>query len=342
MDTDCLRYETDNEPCDVYDFEKEHPPPATLADALDGMWTGQLREIDDGTVTVEEGTMSMILTRAGDKLSGAIENYTDILDVEGTVTENREVVFTITWADYAVVCTGRYDAVTDTITGFWEAKEDEDSSEDSDSDEDDSDSSYESSESDSDSGSNSESTSGSEEGEDDEDAEDDEEAVEEVSEEVDGKEGGEKESDWVDEEATTEVVAEKDGDGEDSASSPESSSQPFVFCRTPAAAYRFRYTDAQFTQNPARARWRFAIAATIDQVQRTHISWPYLKKRFAERKRYVELTKRENAAVWKYTPWTPLDDDEEAELQRLKVDLQPCDARFYDAVVDFEQQKVVS
>jgi len=81
MDTDWLQYETVDEPCDVYNFETEHPPPTTLVDPLDGMWTGQLREVDNGKITIEEGTMSMVLTRADDKLSGAVENYTDILDL---------------------------------------------------------------------------------------------------------------------------------------------------------------------------------------------------------------------------------------------------------------------
>ncbi|KAJ6530320.1 hypothetical protein B0H19DRAFT_482579 [Mycena capillaripes] len=301
-----LRYWPNDEPVNIYNFKATHPPPATLIDPLDGLWTGQLREVHKGKKETSEGTMSMVLTRAGDKLSGAVENFSDILDLEGTV-EQHKINFTIDWKDYAVACTGQYDSKTDTITGFWKEKEvDDSSSEDSNSD-DDTDSSDDSGDSGSsdDSGeSSSNSASGSES----------------ESETEEGNNG-----------------VDHNEDGADS----EDSTQTFIFRRTPADVYRFRYTDAQFAENPARARWGFAIAATIDQVQRTRLSWPYLKKRFAERKRYIELAKRETMADRNVTPRTSLDDNEAAELVRLKDDLHPSDARFYDLVVDFELEQIV-
>ncbi|KAJ7657340.1 hypothetical protein DFH06DRAFT_991084, partial [Mycena polygramma] len=245
MSTDWLRYDTDNEPVDVYDFETEHPPPATLNDPLDGTWTGKLFEIEDGEQVAYEGIISMVLTRDGEKLSGAADNFYGILDVEGTVAEDRKVVITIDWGEEgAVVCTGQYDPETDTISGL-EASDDP-------------------------------------------------------------------------------------------------STRPFIFRHTPPDAYRFRYTDAQFTANRARARWGFAIAAAIDQVKRTRMSWPWLKNRFAERRRYMQLRNQDDINWQKLTPYTPLTDDEDAELRGLRNVLPPCDARFYDAQVDFELQKMVT
>jgi hypothetical protein len=338
LDIDWLRYDTDNEPVYVYDFETDYPPPAKLVDPLDGMWTGQLLEVYDGETSVAEGTMSMMLTRAGDKLSGGVENFYDTLELEGTVTEERKVVFTITWEDYdyTAVCTGQYDPETDTIAGIWEEKVNEDGEEEEEEEEEEESDSEEEEEEGSESGSDSESDSGSE-SEEDEDANDEEEGSDD---EKEGKEkvavvgkNAEKDGEWVDEDSA-EVVPEQNGD--------DSPTLTFIFRRTPAAAYRFRYTDAQFKENRARARWGFAIAATIDQVQRSHLSWPYLKKRFAERKRYIELAKRDKVVEDDLTPWTILNDDEEAEFDQLKNDLEPCDARFYDAAAVFELQKVVA
>ncbi|KAJ6594849.1 hypothetical protein B0H19DRAFT_1096915 [Mycena capillaripes] len=341
MDVDWLRFDPANEPVDVYDFEKLHPPPKTLTDPLDGTWTGQILEPEDEKLLADDGTISLVLKRNGDKLEGGAENFVDIMEFEGTVAEDRKVVFTITWGDDSgVICTGQYDPETDTIAGTWEEKEDEDddddddsssssdssSSEESDSDEDDEESSSES-------GSGSGSGSGSEDGEDKEEGAEGEDEV--VEEGAVASAGAEKDSDWVDEDV---APAADDKDGDDSETLP----QTFIFRRTPAEAHRFRYTDAQFKANRARARWGFAIAAAIDQVQRAHLSWPYLKKRFAERRRFIELLKRDTITDQKLTPWTPLSDDEEIEFLQLKNDLPSCDARFYYLVSEFELQKIVS
>ncbi|KAF8147003.1 hypothetical protein K438DRAFT_2091048 [Mycena galopus ATCC 62051] len=117
-----LLYEPWDGPKYVYDLEKRHPLPVTLADPVDGMWTGQL-QFPDGTAP--EGTLSMVLTRTADKLAGVAENYLGVLDVAGTVEEQNIVRFIITWPDgYAVVCTGQYDPGTDTIAGSWEQRTD--------------------------------------------------------------------------------------------------------------------------------------------------------------------------------------------------------------------------
>ncbi|KAJ7140785.1 hypothetical protein C8R44DRAFT_237363 [Mycena epipterygia] len=342
---DVLRHDTQNEPSGVYDFEILHPPPATRVDPLDGIWTGQLLDVANGVTSALEGTMSMVLTRAEDKLSGAAENFLDILEVAGTVTEERKVVFTITWPDgYIAECTGQYDPGLDIISGFWEGTNGDDSS-------------SEGSESDDDS-SDDDSSSSSDEDEAEEVAP--ETTVGEKAEDEKGTESSTK----VDEDTAPEQVEDADGnrakeaddaadkDGEeaasnatdDSESSTESSSDvyPFVFTRTPAAAYRFRYSDNQFTENRARARWGFAIAATIDQVQRKRLSWPYLKQRFAERKRFLELAKRNKMNIKDLTPWTPLNVEESAEFGKFKSDLPPSDARFYYSVAEFEVHQLVA
>ncbi|KAJ7034088.1 hypothetical protein C8F04DRAFT_956948, partial [Mycena alexandri] len=241
MDPNILHHKPENEPSGAYTFEKLHPPPAARADPIDGAWTGQL--LVDGE-SFDEGAISLMLTRMGDKLAGGAENWAELLSVAGTVDEGHKVVITIDWSDgYGVVCTGKYDPETDTITA--------------------SNGSYE------------------------------------------------------------EIFS-------------------FTFRRTPAAAFRFRYTDAEFAKNRARARWGFAIAATIDQVQQMRFSWPYLKKRFAERKNFIELTKRQTIVERKLTPWTPMSSKDLTQLQTLKDALHPSDAQFYNSLALFQLQKVVT
>ncbi|KAF8161810.1 hypothetical protein K438DRAFT_1776325 [Mycena galopus ATCC 62051] len=117
-----LLYEPWDGPKYVYDLEKRHPLPVTLADPVDGLWTGEL-QFPDGTAP--EGTLSMVLTRTADKLTGVAENYLGVLDVAGTVEGQNMARCTITWPDgYAVVCTGQYDPGTDTIAGSWEQRTD--------------------------------------------------------------------------------------------------------------------------------------------------------------------------------------------------------------------------
>ncbi|KAJ7429390.1 hypothetical protein B0H11DRAFT_2409490 [Mycena galericulata] len=271
MDTAVLRHETHNVPTGVYNFETLHPVPP-LVDPVDGAWTGQIQAVDNGKVTAYEGTLLMVLTRTGDKLSGAAENFINILEVTGTVDEERKVVIKISWPDgYAVECTGKYGAEKETIEGEWADADDD-------------------SDSDSDSGSDT-------------------------------------------------------SDGSSSAGSEQSSpdaTYPFIFRRTSPDAYRFLYTPAQFTENPARARWGFAIAATIDEIQRKRLSWSNLKKRFEERRRFIELDKRNRMDFEDLTPNTVLNAAERAELYRMKADMRACDTRFYHSVVYFDLRHLAS
>ncbi|KAJ7095618.1 hypothetical protein C8R44DRAFT_890026 [Mycena epipterygia] len=78
-------------------------PPTTLADPLDGMWTGYIL-LPDGTAP--EGRLSMVLTRTTDKLAGVAENFLGVINLAGTLEGG----------------VGEYDSGTDTITGLWEQK----------------------------------------------------------------------------------------------------------------------------------------------------------------------------------------------------------------------------
>ncbi|KAJ7347472.1 hypothetical protein DFH08DRAFT_699735 [Mycena albidolilacea] len=116
----------------------------------------------------------------------------------------------------------------------------------------------------------------------------------------------------------------------------------FSYHRTPAYAWRFRYNDSELAENPARARWRFAINAILDEVQRAGKSRSYVIKCFQEAKRWVELVKRDRTFNRNLSPATPLTSEESKEMQHLKdTVLRPCDARFFSLVVDFELQKMV-
>ncbi|KAJ7090797.1 hypothetical protein B0H15DRAFT_836939 [Mycena belliarum] len=352
MSTDVLRYDTEDEAGDIYDFETVHPAPTLPVDPLDGAWTGQMVEDEDGKISTPEGTLAIVLTRTGDKLAGGGESYLGILEIMGTVEEDRKVEITIRWPDgYKAVCTGQYDPDTDTIAGTWDSGDDDDDWSLSSSDIEDAEAESETS-----SSSDSDNETGDEEGVSDTDDTKESEAAqasgdgaadEEGAVVGDGAEADGKESDWVDEDKTPADDAGPSSSATDEGSESTGPSiiigrYPFIFRRTPPAAYRFRYTDAQLKENRARARWGFAIAATIDQVQRTRLTWPYLKKRFGEQKRFIELSIRRKTDLQSLTPRTPLNDEETDELIRLRTDLSSCDARFYNSVAEFELRKLIA
>ncbi|KAF7350869.1 Protein kinase domain-containing protein [Mycena sanguinolenta] len=258
-----LLYELEDEPKHVYDLQKRHP--ATTADPLDGMWTGQIFCSGGGAL---DGTISMLLTRTAGGLTGIAENFFGVSGVTGTV-EGRLIRFTVTcYNGYAVLCTGQFNQATGTITGSW--------------------------------------TEDLEEGED---------------------------SDPIN---TTDAVAEETQVAHSDLQNPIAD-YDFVFRRPPS----FRYTDAQFIENPARARWKFAIATVFDPIRRTNLSW--LMDRFAQRKRFMDLRKRQ-MIDWldiSIPHWNPLDDEETAELHQLSTDLHSSDARFYNWAAEFEVEQLV-
>lgn len=135
---------------------------------------------------------------------------------------------------------------------------------------------------------------------------------------------------------------------------PKTEDSPEALDRTnssstgPRWSLRFVFRRPPATDGLARARWKVAIAATINMVGSTALrkararrqcSW--LVERLAERKRFIDLTKREMAGRQNLsTPW--LDDEEVTELQLLKIELRPCDARVYTSLAKSELQQLVA
>ncbi|KAJ7659287.1 hypothetical protein DFH06DRAFT_439081 [Mycena polygramma] len=116
----------------------------------------------------------------------------------------------------------------------------------------------------------------------------------------------------------------------------------FVFRRPPS----FRTTDGT---TRASARWAVAIAATTNMIGpttlrkiRAQMQCSWLVDRLAERKRFIDLARRELAG-WQNlsTPWKALSEPEAVELQRLKIELRPCDARVYTSLAELELQQLV-
>ncbi|KAJ7617951.1 hypothetical protein FB45DRAFT_932998 [Roridomyces roridus] len=152
---------------------------------------------------------------------------------------------------------------------------------------------------------------------------------------------------WVDaddedRDSDSESGSDSDSDSANSATEDVATTTwPVIFTRVPAEVFRFRYTEAQFATNRVQARWGFAVAAVVEQVRRDSCSWAFLKKRFTERRRYMELETRDIATWGKYSPWRALTPDERSELYRLRADLCSCDGRFYRALTWFEMRKAI-
>ncbi|PFH49014.1 hypothetical protein AMATHDRAFT_76430 [Amanita thiersii Skay4041] len=116
--------------------------------------------------------------------------------------------------------------------------------------------------------------------------------------------------------------------------------QSFTLQRTPPALVRYRYTDRQFSEDPAGSRWSFACAASLHLAQAKIWSRRFFEARFQERKRFVELSTRSSIVKMGLTPQNPLNVTEKRELDYLRRNLDPSEARFYQAMAEFEIQKL--
>ncbi|KAG6828456.1 hypothetical protein H0H92_007865 [Tricholoma furcatifolium] len=116
--------------------------------------------------------------------------------------------------------------------------------------------------------------------------------------------------------------------------------QPFSLSRTPPSLLRFRYTPQQFQEDPVRSRWAFACSAALHMAQERLWSRRFLEDRTRERKRYVELTRRDLIVQMGLTPQLPLTSAEKGELEYLREELHPSEARFYQALSEFEIQQL--
>ncbi|KAG6867493.1 hypothetical protein C0993_002131, partial [Termitomyces sp. T159_Od127] len=116
--------------------------------------------------------------------------------------------------------------------------------------------------------------------------------------------------------------------------------EPFILQRTPSNLLRYKYTPQQYAEDPVRSRWAFACSAALHQAQAALWSRRFFEERFRERKRYVELTTRDLIVQMGLTPQVPLTQVERGELEYLRQELDPSEARFYQALSDFEIQKL--
>lgn len=116
--------------------------------------------------------------------------------------------------------------------------------------------------------------------------------------------------------------------------------EPFILQRTPPNLLRYKYTPQQHAEDPVRSRWAFACSAALHQAQAALWSRRFFEERFRERKRYVELTTRDLIVQMGLTPQVPLTQGERGELEYLRQELDPSEARFYQALSDFEIQKL--
>jgi hypothetical protein len=104
---------------------------------------------------------------------------------------------------------------------------------------------------------------------------------------------------------------------------------PLYLIRMPASLYRFRYTSAQFSSNPARARWRFACDAVLYQVRQRFWSWKFMKARCVERRRFIYL----------WTNSDHLPSVEAAEYKSLNQKLAASDNSLYCSIGDHRNTK---
>ncbi|KAJ3506012.1 hypothetical protein NLJ89_g7110 [Agrocybe chaxingu] len=116
--------------------------------------------------------------------------------------------------------------------------------------------------------------------------------------------------------------------------------RPIQMRKTPPSLLRYRYTPQRFSEDPVRARWAFACSAALHLAQERLWSRRFFEARFRERKRFVELSTRALIVTMGLTPQKPLTSIENGELEHLRRDLNPSEARFYQALCEFEIQKL--
>jgi len=113
----------------------------------------------------------------------------------------------------------------------------------------------------------------------------------------------------------------------------------FLLTRNPTWVHQFRYGNAEFQQNPARARWNFALNAIEYQLRKDNFSWSYIKTRIVQRKRVVELSKCRALYPFPYSPQQPFDEEAYVELNGLEKNLSRGDRRLYKSITKLEMRK---
>ncbi|KAK0244015.1 hypothetical protein EDD85DRAFT_759720 [Armillaria nabsnona] len=123
----------------------------------------------------------------------------------------------------------------------------------------------------------------------------------------------------------------------------------FLLRRTPASLWQFLPGDPRYypvtnedAGQRARARWRFAFGAVLEQIKSTLLTWNYVKERFTQMRRFVELARKERYTEESYCPQLPpLSEQEAKELFCLKCSTSPMHTRSYYGLLsdEIERQK---
>ncbi|KAG6906642.1 hypothetical protein DXG01_012817 [Tephrocybe rancida] len=114
----------------------------------------------------------------------------------------------------------------------------------------------------------------------------------------------------------------------------------FQFFRTPATLVRFRYSQEAFQNNNARARWAFACAAVLYQVQRDRLSKDFVVTHLRNGRRFKELALKRLIERTGDTKRTPFTEAERQELRELESNICPSVDQFYYSIARFIHQRL--
>lgn len=100
---------------------------------------------------------------------------------------------------------------------------------------------------------------------------------------------------------------------------------------------KFRPPEAEFQQNPARARWKFALNAIWSEVhdRQKRWTWEYLKERRDQRKEYVDLYVKKLTLPHGQT----LQPEDQGKLDDLEKVLSYEDIRFFRSIARMTARK---
>lgn len=101
--------------------------------------------------------------------------------------------------------------------------------------------------------------------------------------------------------------------------------------------YKFRPPEEEFEQNPAKARWKFALNAIRSEVheRQRKWSWDYLKERRDKRKQYVDLYIKKLTLPHGQT----LQPEDQKALDDLEKELSYEDIRFFRSIARMTARK---
>lgn len=111
----------------------------------------------------------------------------------------------------------------------------------------------------------------------------------------------------------------------------------FHFYRRTHQYYKYRPAEIEFKDNPAKARWKFALSAIQAEVhdRNKRWSWAYLADRRDKRKKYVDLYVKKVALP----EGQSLPPEEQAEFDNLESELSYEDIRFFRSVARVAAKK---